>query len=479
MSSRSTLSQAAQKPPTPLAAVFAGVFDFSLLPSSPRTQVFTYSFTFWLFLSQVFENLSCSAALSRAKAAMAALGIACDLSPSNAAYCAARKRLPMKFVMGALAQAGQAIARTERAAWRWMGRRVRLVDATLIHVQESAKNRRAFGKAPSAKRGKAGYPACMIEGFLDLATGAVLAWRLGRGASSEKSLLAPLWGKVLEAGDVLVGDRYYCTYCLLARLSAAGVDLVARKSGRLSSGLRIVNSLGIDDCICTWTRARQSLAGLSQEEKDRLPEAMTVRKVTVRVQADGWRPETVEIITTLLDQAAYPPEAVAALYLRRWKIELAFRDLKATGHMGHVEALTPAMVRKSVAMHVLAHNLVRLLMAWAAQGIEAGPMGLSFKGARDRAVSWAPAMHAVALMGSASRREKVRQGMIKDVASCVVVQRPGRGEPRVIKRRAQKYPVLKTGRRMYKHILKNKNKNKGKNTNKGKGKAGPEAAKAA
>jgi hypothetical protein len=199
--------------------------------------------------------------------------------------------------------------------------------------------------------------------------------------------------------------------------------------------------------------------------------------VTVHVQADGWRPETVEIITTLLDQAAYPPEAVAALYLKRWKIELAFRDLKATGYMDHVETLTPAMVRKAVAMHVLAYNLVRLLMAWAAQGIEAGPMGLSFKGARDRAVSWAPAMHAVALLGSARRREKVRQEMLKDVASCVLVQRPGRSEPRVVKRRPQKYPVLRTGRRMYKNIL--KNKNKGKNTKKGKGKAGPERAKAA
>ena len=50
------------------------------------------------------------------------------------------------------------------------------------------------------------------------------------------------------------------------------------------------------------------------------------------------------------------------LYAHRWDIELRFRDIKTTMGMEMLRTQSPAMIEKKLLMHMIAYNVLRLLM---------------------------------------------------------------------------------------------------------------------
>ncbi len=405
--------------------------------------------TTWAWLSQAFSpRKSCFAAACRVLVLCAALGR--PLPSANAgALCKARPKLPAPFLEGACLELGEAVERRAPPDWRWRGRPVKVADGSIVQVQDTPENLAKYPQQRSQKPG-CGPTSMRVVVLLGLATAALVGCATGayRGkGTGEMSLLWSLLDR-LEAGDVLLGDRYYGCYLLLACLPLRGVDgcfrLPVQKQGGFDKGQR----LGRDDHLHTWDKTRRP-KWISSEEWDKLPAQVQVRVLRLRRAArPGWRAKEVYVVTTLTDPVAYPAEAISALYLARWNAELDIRSIKQTLGMKALTSRTPEMVERELWAHLLAYNLTRCVMAQAAWERGLCPRQLSFAAAvqaldafrlllsclgQDAGVLW------VALSAALGHRQ--------------VGNRPGRYEPRELKKRQRKYPELKKSRQQRRQEL--------------------------
>jgi hypothetical protein len=155
----------------------------------------------------------------------------------------------------------------------------------------------------------------------------------------------------------------------------------------------------------------------------------------------------------LLDAALYPKEEIADMFLKRWNIELDLRAMKIEMQMDVLRCQTPDMVEKEIWMHALAYNLIRGVIAAAAEEHDKQPRHLSFKGALQAVESFREEMGGANM----ETRTQLISVMLKTIASNIVGDRPNRAEPRAIKRRPKPHRVLKEPRRQAKKRLLERN----------------------
>lgn len=177
-----------------------------------------------------------------------------------------------------------------------------------------------------------------------------------------------------------------------------------------------------------------------------IPERLTVRELTVHVDAPGFRTDTLVVVTTLLDAKAYPASAIAQLYRSRWAVELFLRHIKITMGMDILRCKTPAMVHKEVTMHLIAYNLVRALMLDAATAHAVHLERISLKGTIVTLRHWAP----VLAQADAQLRHSLHCQMLHYIAADQVPLRPNRSEPRARKQRPKNYQLLNKSRKLFK-----------------------------
>lgn len=409
-----------------------------------RQRQWSLRLTFWTFLAQVLSpGSSCRAALRQAQAQARLEGRPVP-ADEDSAYCQARRRLPLEWLHESLQQVGGVLEQGVREAQRWCGHRVKVLDATTLTAEDTPANQKAFPQHPDQVPG-CGFPLLRLAGLFCLASGALLGWATGDYWQSEMALAASLW-ECLAPGEVLLADRYYGCYRVLALVRARGAEAVCRLHGSRTADFRRGQRLGPMDRRITWTRPKEVPAGLSLEQWLAFPATLTVRLVRVRVEEKGFRTRTVTLVTTLLDAQKYPVGALAALYRRRWQVELSFRQIKTALAMEHLAVRSPEMIARSLAMHLLAYQLIRGLMQEAAQTWDVPLERISFQGAVDGARHFGEA-----LLRARSRR--ARQALLAELlrilATDAVPDRPGRREPRALKRRPKRYPRLNRPRRQY------------------------------
>lgn len=163
----------------------------------------------------------------------------------------------------------------------------------------------------------------------------------------------------------------------------------------------------------------------------------------------GFRAHAVTLVTTLLDPVAYPAEELARLYARRWQIELWFRDRKTAMGREVLRGKSPKLGHKELGMFFIAYNLIRCLMAEAG-AIHEGPMErLSFKGTGDSVRQF-----SLALAQARSRKKQTQllACLLEIIARDQVPDRPGRREPRAVKRRPQPYQLRNRPRHLLKEL---------------------------
>jgi Transposase DDE domain len=403
-----------------------------------RDRLFTPLVTLWVFLFQVLNpDGSCRAALDRFLAWRTARRLPpCSSDPS--AYCKARGRLPEGLLTRLTRDTGRRIQDEAPAAWRWQGRPVKVVDGTTVSMPDTPENQAAYPQSPSQKPGL-GFPLARLVVLFSLAVGTVLDAALGRyqGKQTGETALFHTLHDSLEAGDILLADRYYGSYWELALLRQRGVDLVTRLHQRRRADFRTGRRLGREDHVVTWAKPQRP-GWLDAATYAALPGQLEVREVRVRVGQAGFRTRVLVAVTTLLDGAAFPGSDLAVLYRMRWLAELDLRALKQTLAMDVLRCQSPGLVRKEVWAHLLAYNLVRGLMAQAAREAKVLPVQLSFKGAVQ-------AVNAFAAVWQAARpvdREEVCRRLRAAVAEHRVGDRPNRSEPRARKRRPKEYALL-------------------------------------
>lgn len=413
-----------------------------------RQRHWTLRLTFWCFLWQVAQvGSSCRDAVRQAIALCTSQGLRAPADDS-AAYCLARAKLPVER----LEQIHRHVVREAQGLVRqgdlWCGKRVRVLDGTCVTMADTPHNQEVFPQANVQQPG-CGFPVARIVASFCLATGMLMHWVTGHWYQHELSLLAALLENV-GAGEVLVEDRGFGNFPVLAPCRARGLDGVFRaNTAKRRVDLRQGKRLGKDDRLVVWHRGAKPRY-MSPEYWAQLPDEITVRVVRVRIRVPGFRTRSVLLVTTLLDPVQYPPHELAQLYRRRWEMELCFRHLKTTLQMEHLSCKSPALIERELHLHFLSHNLVRRVALEAARRQGVPLQRISFAGALGAVHAFA---EACLRARSRKAQDRIRQQLYALLAKDLVPERPGRREPRAIKRRPKPYPLLTAPRGRYKEIL--------------------------
>lgn len=431
----------------PLACVFEQV-TWPHRYASKRNRLYSMQNTFWLFLGQVLATgASCQEAVTRLLGRLAIAGL--RASTNTAAYCKARKRLPQEAldqVLDEVTRVAHAKACIPKLMWR--GRRVKVVDGSSVSMPDTPENQAEYPQ-PSGQKPGCGFPVARLTVMFCLASGAVLHYAKAALAISERALFRSLWDH-LEPGDVVLADRGFCSYAEMYLLSRRGVDCVMRKHARRGKTSLIDKRLGKNDLLMLWFKTAVRPQWIDEESWRALPNTLCVREITVEIDTPGFRTQHVIIATTLLDPKAFPEHTFAALYRRRWSAELFLRDLKTTMGMDVLRCKSPAMIRKELAIHFIAYNLLRNAMLDASLTHRRNPAELSFKSSLATFRQWAP--NFAALHPKPRMRLRLYRQLLHTLATNRLPHRPDRVEPRAKKRRPKNYPLLTKPRREFEDI---------------------------
>jgi hypothetical protein len=402
-----------------------------------RDRLFSPLVTLWVFLSQVLDpDHSCRQAVARLLAYRTAQGkSAC--SSDTGAYCRARSRLPEGVLARLARQTGKQLHDEAPPECRWRGRTLKVADGTTVSMPDSPKNRRDF-PAPQGNRWKgAGFPVARMVALFSLAVGTVLDAALGpfSGKKTGETALFRQLHHHLGPGDVLLADRYYCSYFEIALLAQLGADAVFRLHQRRPADFRRGRRLGHEDRLVVWSKPKCP-AWMDEAEYADLPDTLEVRLVRVRVHQIGFRTRCLVVATTLVNPQEAPREELAELYRLRWHAELDLRSLKSVMQMAILRCQSPEMVRKEVWAHLLAYNLIRGVMAQAAAEHKVLPLEISFKATLQLLNAFAPLLLSAPEEEVASLCQRLRRA----IGRHRVADRPDRYEPRAKRRRANPNP---------------------------------------
>ena len=402
--------------------------------------IFTPAVTLWAFLSQVLfkdEHRSCIAAVARVAVLLVALERG-PCSSNTGAYCRARGKLSEKVIRQITISVGEGCEDKLRKELLWHGRHVRLVDGSTVSMPDTRENQEAYPQNPQQKKGL-GFPIARMVVLLSLASGMLTGMAVGPYAgkeTGETALLRSLFDSI-NRDDIVLADRYYCSYFMIALLQEQGIDLVARLHQRRPVDFRRGRRLGKDDQLITWDRPKRP-KWMDEQTYDRLPPSIEVRALRVRVRQPGSRVASFVAVTTLTDAKQYPKADIASLYQCRWLAELDLRAIKITMGMDILRCKTPEMVRKEMWTCLLAYNLIRQTMLQSAQEAGVSPRTLSFTAAvQTIGASW-----LVMVLGDDTLTSLLVAAALATMAVHVVGNRPGRVEPRALKRRPKEHALL-------------------------------------
>jgi hypothetical protein len=381
-----------------------------------RERKLTPAATIALFLIQILHG----------NVAMTALRHLGGMAVDASSYCVARTRLPLALFTALLdAVAAMAEDATPWHATLLNGRRVLIADVTTFSTPDDPALRRHFSYPPGPRDG-CGFPVGRLLGVIDALSGAVVAalgCPLFTHEAREMLSLHPL----LQNRDILVADRGFCSYAQIALLLRHGVDSVMRLHQRRPTQW-------MKDHVERWTRPAQRPRWMSQAVFSSLPAELTVRIVRYTVPRRGCRSRVVYVATTLLDPLAYPAATIMRLYGHRWNIETCFNQLKTHAKMNALKSRSATGITKELIMYLIVWNLVRRVMSQFAAAQEVSVWRVSFLDAiRWLCVRLQPPRPAPAPL----------QLLINP-------DRPGRWQPRKLKRRMNEYDWLTESRQSLK-----------------------------
>jgi hypothetical protein len=409
--------------------------------------VYTPAITLWALLSQMLftgEQRSCRAAVIRVATYFALLGR--EISATNTgAYCRARAKIPHRVVQRLTQQVAAGCEAQVPDEWRWHSRPVKLIDGTTVSLADTPENQAAYPQSTAQSPGL-GFPILRAVALVSLATGMITAAAMGPYAgkeTGETALLRSLFDD-LAPGDVLLGDRYYCGWFMLALLQVLGVDFVVRLHHLRRADFRTGARLGKGDHLVAWHKPTRP-AWLDPETYDALPEYLVIREVRVPVDVPGFRTQSLVVVTSLFDETEIPRDDIAALYRRRWLVELHLRAIKTTLHLDVLRCKTPEMVHQELWAGFLAYNLIRQSILQSALDSDEHPERLSFTATMQfLASNWLVA--ALTPPPPNAAKDPLIALRLTHGSSHPVGNRPNRIEPRALKRRPKPHKLLNTPR---------------------------------
>ena len=408
-----------------------------------QERIFTPVVTLCVFLSQVLDpDHSCRAAVARLIVWLAIHGRK-PCAPETNSYCDARQRLPLGVIVRLVHQTAGEIEAGASDEWLWKRRRVSLVDGTTASMPDTPRNQQAFPQSNSQGIGL-GFPLVRMVAIIALATGVVRDLALGpyKGKETGETALFRTLLEGLAPGEIVLGDRSFASFFTLADLMKRDVDGVFRMHQRRKFDFRRGRRLGVEDHVVTWRKPARP-EWMDEATYAQIPEELMVRELRFRVEQPGFRVNELVLVTTMLDAAEYTKDELADLFLQRWNIELDLRAIKDVLQMDVLRCKSPEMVEKEIWMHLLAYNLIRGVMAQAAEAHDKQPRLLSFKGTLQTMTAFQDALRRA----TPREREHLVREMLRAIGHHEVGDRFGRVEPRANKRRPKPQRFLMEPRR--------------------------------
>ena len=213
--------------------------------------------------------------------------------------------------------------------------------------------------------------------------------------------------------------------CDLKHIGADGIFRGhAQRHYDFRSGIR----LGKNDHVVGWIKPSKP-EWMTQKQYAAYPAEIQVREFKVNGNV---------YVTTFVNARKYHKQTLAKIYERRWDVEINLKSIKATMNMDFLSCKTPEMVRKEIGIHFLAYNFIRIIMAEACEKYDAIPSKISFKGAVQQINSFSPYF----LSESEEKNKILYAKMLKLIVQNKIGNRPGRIEPRAVKRRPKAFPSL-------------------------------------
>lgn len=407
--------------------------------SLSRQRLFSKENTFWAFMSQVLDADGGCQEVVRKLQAFAAMRSNPLPSSSTAAYCRARKKLDTHELEVILQYTAKQLKPSDGSG-SFKGRRVIVVDGTGLSMPDTEVNQEVWPQQKNLTLG-CSFPQAALCACFCLQTGGLLSYELGNKKSHELPLLRKQWG-TFNAGDVFLGDKGFCSFFDVHKFKEKEVDSVITLARRKPvTAAEADKVLGENDLLIHWEKpVRTKASSYTQEDWEDFPDTLPLRQIKVSVDRPGFRVTKFYIITTLTDATAYPAADIAKLYFQRWDVELNFRDIKITMGMDILRCKTPDMIRKEILMHLIAYNCIRCLMRGVAAKHEVEQSQISFKGTIQAIRQWEPCLNQNNI--SRQKQHGLIQLLYDVIAEKVIRLRPGRREPRAIKRRPKNYQLL-------------------------------------
>jgi len=395
-----------------------------------RTSVFSPLITLQAFIFQVLsDDSSCKLAVAGVLVDRVSQGQSAN-SINTGPYCKARQRLPLTQMSQAVTTTGSRLHQQSPLAWLWHGLNVVLADGTTVLMPDTPKNQAVYPQQSNQKPGL-GFPIVRLLALISLATGVIIDYRhspyQGKG-TGETSLFSQMLSSLLT-GDLLLADRYYCTFAIIALLQAQGVPVLFPLHANKKADFRLGSKLGAKDHLVEWKKPQRKPVWMTTQDYADLPEIISVREFKVK---------GVVYVTTLLNAKQLPKQELANLYKERWKIELDFLAIKTHMGMEMLRCKTPEMVQKEIAVHLLAYNIIRGNLAQAAIMHNKIPRQLSFRSTVQLVCQATKLM--VVLSGK--RLTHALLAILKAMASTAIGLQKRKNQPRAIKRRPKPFPLL-------------------------------------
>lgn len=406
---------------------------------------YTPDITIACLLSQALdEDQSLQASVLRLIASKAAANEECP-SANTSAYSQARSRLPVQ-VLETLSEQTAINATSEIVPhWQWRGRSPKLVDGSTLSMPDTEENQKRYPQPKSQKEG-VGFPLARFLVIICFVTGVVLKFAMNAFSGKETGEHA-LLRQILDGfnrGDIALGDAYFPSFFLVCELINREVDFVFPAHAARHRDFRSGEKLGKKDHVVSWHKPSRP-EWMQQEEYDNYPLSIRVREVEIINKNPGFKTMTRILVTSFLNERDVTKHDLSELYGFRWFVELDIRSIKSVMKMDILRSKTPEMVQKEIWSRLLAYNLVRQVMVHAAIKHYKTPRQLSFK----------TALRAVGIFrqqGILTIKDTHKyNALLKSIAHKEVGNRPGRFEPRAIKRRPKPQKRLQKPRSFYKN----------------------------
>jgi hypothetical protein len=355
-----------------------------------------------------------------------------DAEPSRGTVANARSRLPLSVWNNLFTLVSQQAQRLSSPWAKWCGHRVVLLDGSCVSMPDRPQLMAAFG-TQRGYRGLARYPLARIVALSLANTMTVISYALG-GYRQDETVLAGTILENLQKGDLLIADRHFAAAHYYVRYQRLGLEFLTRIHQRLKlSRIKRIVSYSDNDFI-----GRLKIGDSYRRKDPTLPQWITARFICTKLLVRG-RIQTVWLVTSLLDAEHYPAQQIIELYARRWRIETLFRELKINLSADVLRSMNPDGIRKEIAAKLTAINVVRSIMleASAQSGVD-DPLRISFVFAVRAILNFAPALAIEPFW----KLRLIYEAMLREIAAHQVEWRPGRNEPRAIRRDPKHYPRL-------------------------------------